>query len=309
MKNKVFLLLLLPLICNAQKTIVEKYELYNDSIYLPGTLTYPNLDMRIPLVIFVHGSGNPDRDGNQKGIGSTYYIKTLSDSLTAKGLAFYRYDKRSSIFENLPKSKGMTINDLVRDVEVAIDKFKGDNRFSSLHLIGHSQGSLIAMMAVNENIASYTSLAGLGDTVDKALIRQTSSQNKDVGLVVEHHIKELKETDTIREVNPFLLSLFAPSSQKFLKSWIKVRPTNIIKTLNIPVLIIQGDMDSQVGTNEAQMLKSAQQNAQLVIISKMNHLLKEVENPTENTASYTNPDFPLSSDLVRTVVEFVKNHG
>ena len=65
-----------------QKQIIsEELVLYNDSIQLPGTLTYFSKKNKQPLVIFIQGSGNPDRNGNQLAQGvKANYRKQLRDS-------------------------------------------------------------------------------------------------------------------------------------------------------------------------------------------------------------------------------------
>ncbi|MAU26013.1 MAG: alpha/beta hydrolase [Muricauda sp.] len=309
MKKLFYIFWLSAFSCLGQEIAVEELELYNDSIYLPGTLSYPIQTKKPPLAIFVHGSGNPDRNGNQGEMVRANYIQELADSLNARGIAFYRYDKRNATPANLAKSKNIRIGNLVADLKVAINRFKDDERFASLHLIGHSQGSLVGMLAASEEIKSYTSLAGLGTPVDKALIRQLGAQNKDVGKIAEKYIEELMETDTILDVNPFLMALFAPQNQKYLKDWMLLDPAEEIAKLSMPVLIINGDADLQVTADDAQQLKKAKPDAELAIIPNMNHVLKSVESWGENQRSYKEVGFPLSSKLVETLAKFVLSNG
>lgn len=311
MKKLVYLFIVIPLMGFAQEILTEDHDLYNGRIHLPGTLSYPKLDKKLPLAIFIHGSGNPDRNGNQGPLVQANYIKQLADSLNKKGIAFYRYDKRNATPANMEHKpmEDFRIADLVEDASVAIKKFASDPRFNSLHLIGHSQGSLVGMLAVTKDVDSYISLAGPGSTIDAILIRQLNAQNKDAGNLARDYFKELRETDTIKEVNPFLMTIFAPQNQPYLRNWIAIDPAEEIKKLAIPVLILNGSEDLQVLVEDAQLLKNARPKAKLVIIPKMNHLLKGVENLTENQASYTNPDFPLSMELVKTIVEFISSNG
>ena len=59
-----YIALFIGSICFGQKIKSEEILIKNDSIELPGTLTY--LKENTPLIIWVHGSGNVDRNGNQK---------------------------------------------------------------------------------------------------------------------------------------------------------------------------------------------------------------------------------------------------
>ena len=115
------------------------------------------------------------------------------------------------------------------------------------------------------------------------------------------------EKDTIATVNPMLMQLFAPQNQKFLKSWMLIDPVKIIKSIDIPILILNGDADLQVKVADAEKLKTAQPNARLKVISKMNHVLKEVNSMAENQKAYMDENVPLSHDLVVEISQFIKN--
>ena len=103
--------------------------------------------------------------------------------------------------------------------------------------------------------------------------------------------------------------LYRPSVQPYLISWIKYDPAREIRKLKIPVLIIQGTTDLQVSVNDAQILSKAKPDAKLIIIHKMNHVLKESDmDMKKNLATYTDPDLPLKAGLVDDVVDFIGNH-
>ncbi|GLB53232.1 alpha/beta hydrolase [Neptunitalea chrysea] len=313
MMNK-YILTFLTIFCSyqvfSQNITTEEINLENGKIKLPGTLTYPKSDKKMPLTIYIHGSGNVDRNGNQKAAMpvSPSYIQQLADSLNKKGIAFYRYDKRSATQENIPiLMKGIVFDELVDDAVIAVNNFKEDTRFDNIILIGHSQGSLVAMLTAQQTkVAKYISLAGPGDPISKTLISQIEKQSPPLAEKTATYFKELEETDTIASVDPLLLSIFAPQNQKFFKNWNHYTPSEEIKKLTIPILIIQGNADLQVTVKDATTLKDAYPNAVLEIIPDMNHVLKEVKNTTENQQSYYSPDFPLSSKLVSIISTFIK---
>jgi pimeloyl-ACP methyl ester carboxylesterase len=288
------------------QVIEEEINLTNADIAIPGTLTYPETKNKLPLVIFIHGSGNADRDGNQEGTpmqGS--FIKALADSLNNHKIAFYRYDKRSARPENFEKLKDVTVLDFVADAKVTIAHFKNDQRFSGIHLIGHSQGSLVAMLAADEDIASFISMAGAGTTIDKIIIQQINKQSLDLGKIAEEHLHELMTKDTITTVNPMLFALLAPQNQKFVKSWAMINPQEEIKKLNIPILLVNGDKDIQVDSTNAQNLKAAQPKAQLAIIINMNHVMKEEDAEVTGLEGYFDPKYPISSKMLEILVDFI----
>lgn len=286
------------------KVISEEIIIQNDSIELPGTLTFTNT--KTPLVIWVHGSGNVDRNGNQAGVNvNANYIKQFRDEINQENIAFFSYDKRTANPKNFKFLKGIVFTDFVNDVEKVIEHFKNDNRFSEIILIGHSQGSLIAMLA-SKNASKYISIAGPGESIDKTMIKQITAQNPLLGKATEEHFKELKETGEIKNVNPLLISIFSKPNLAFFRSWTALNPTEEIKKLTIPVLIINGTKDLQVKIEDANALYKAKPSSQLVIIENMNHVLKNIEKDADNRSSYYSPDFTISKKLVTTIVAFIK---
>ena len=299
-----FLFLVFGVVSLTAQIKSEELVLFNNEIELPGTLSY--LEEQKPLLIWVHGSGNVDRNGNQQPVIKANYIKQFRDSITKNNIAFYSFDKRTANKNNKASLlKGVFLKDYVTDVQIAINHFKKEGRFSKIVLLGHSQGSLVAMLA-SENIDNYISLAGPSKSADQVIIDQIKESAPFLDSITKAHFKELKEIGNVEKVNPILQSVFAKQNQAFLRSWIQYNPSEEIKKLSVPILLINGTEDLQVKPQEASELLLANKNAQLVFIKGMNHVLKEVKSMTENKSSYLKPDYPLSTKLVQVIVEFVK---
>ncbi|WP_048331336.1 alpha/beta hydrolase [Bizionia psychrotolerans] len=306
--NFLIVLLFASQLIMAQKLITsEEIMLKNDSIILPGTLTYNKELERQPLVIFIHGSGNVDRNGNQLGLANANYIRQLADSLNRRDIAFYRYDKRSSNWLNLRfMMKDLDFVRFADDAKIAINYFKEDRRFSSITLIGHSQGSLVAMLASSEHVDKYVSLAGPADPIDVIMTKQYKIQNDSLGKKAEAHFKELRETGSIEKVDPELAAIFVKPNQGFFKSWMIYNPSEELKKLNMPILILNGDKDLQVFESDAENLHKANPKSKLMIIPNMNHVLKRIDHDEDNEKSYKSPDYPLSEILINTLETFIK---
>jgi len=282
----------------------ENILIKNGNIELPGTLTATA--EAEDLVIWIHGSGNVDRNGNQEGANvKANYIKQVRTALNQKGLAFFSYDKRTANAKNAPYFGDIAFESFVEDAQKVIAYFKENKQYKSITLIGHSQGSLVAMLA-SEGVNKYISLAGPADSIEVTIIEQVSGQNAELGKAAESHFKELKETGDIKEVNPFLASIFAKQNFAFMKSWMKYDPKEEIKKINIPTLIVNGTKDLQVKVKDAKALKEVKPNAELAIIENMNHVLKVIEKDSDNYPSYFSPDFKVSPELITTISEFVK---
>lgn len=292
-------------VCNSSEIISEEITIRNGNIILPGTLSYT--DQNSALVIWVHGSGNIDRNGNQKGtFVNANYIKQFRDEINKHKIAFFSFDKRTATESNLKimQKKGALFTDFADDVSTIINHFKRTKRFSKIIVVGHSQGSLVGMLSL-QKADKFISIAGAGETIDKTIFRQVSNQNEELGQLSQSYFKELKETGTIKEVNPFLANLFSKPNLPFLASWLKINPIEEVKKITIPTLIINGDKDLQVQITDAENLHKATPNAQLVIIKNMNHVLKYIEKEEDNMKSYMDPNYPLSKKLIETIVKFV----
>ena len=104
-----------------------------------------------------------------------------------------------------------------------------------------------------------------------------------------------------------LNSLFRPGIQPYLMSWFKFDPQTEIKKLNVPVLFIQGNNDLQVSVKDAENLAAANKNSELVIVDKMNHIMKIVDGDQQaNLASYGNETLPISEELIDKIVSFIQ---
>lgn len=281
----------------------ENIILKNDSIELPGTLSYTS--KKAPLIIWVHGSGNVDRNGNQGSIVKANYIEQFRHKVNKHNIAFFSYDKRTANPKNVDFLKNFVFDDLVNDVKTVVNYFKKNHSFSSITLLGHSQGSLVAMLA-SEKTDKLISLAGPSTSFDETLISQLKVNSPFLVAFTQSHINELKETGKIKEVNPMLASIFASQNQPLIVSWMQHNPSKEIQKLLLPILIVNGDKDLQVSSNDAEALHKAQPNAKLAIIKNMNHVIKLIEKDDDNLTSYYSPDFSIPNQLITTIVSFIK---
>lgn len=94
--------------------------------------------------------------------------------------------KEPLIKKNYPYLKDTKIRDFVIDVETVISHLKKEKQFSKIILAGHSQGSLIAMLA-SKNIDKYISIAGAGETIDKIMTQQIKKNNPMLGVIVKNN--------------------------------------------------------------------------------------------------------------------------
>ena len=165
------------------------------------------------------------------------------------------------------------------------------------------------MIAAKESeVDGFISLAGVGETADKVLLRQLKSQPPFVYNYAAPRIDSLRQGLLLHEVDPMYNSLFRPSVQPYLISWFAYDPQKEISKLEIPIVLIQGTTDIQVEVNDAELLAKAAPWAQLTILEGMNHILKNADSDRQkNLATYYQPDLPLHDGLIEVIIDFIKN--
>lgn len=276
--------------------------------YIKGTLVTPTAGEKVPLVIILQGSGPTDRNGNQSFMKNDA-LKKLAHALADEGIASYRYDKRIFQTQRLGiKEQDMRFDDFVTDAVTAIDHFKSGNNFSKIIVLGHSQGSLVGMLAAKERADAFISVAGVAQPIDSILIEQIGQQLPSLKENAAQAFVEMRNQGSTSSYNPVLESIFRPSVQPFILSWMKYNPQEEIANLEMPVLIVNGNNDLQVKETEAELLKNAYPEARLVILEDMNHILRKIEgDDLMNSKSYNEPESPLHPELVEQLVGFIKD--
>jgi pimeloyl-ACP methyl ester carboxylesterase len=313
--NKIILLLTVFILSfvNAQdkKEITFKespivLKINTDQLF--GTLTTPDLSKKYPIALLISGSGPTDRNGNNPMMKNNS-LKMLAESLAKSGIASLRYDKRG-----IGESKASAISEqtlvfenYTEDAKSWINLLKQDKRFSEVIVIGHSEGSLIGMIA-GAKANKFISIAGPGESADLLIKTQIGSKsNKQLNDLTFPIIDSLKSGNTVKKVDPMLNSLFRASIQPYLISWFKYNPQTEIKKLNVPILIVQGNKDLQVTVKDAELLSQANKNAELLIVENMNHILKNIEGDAQaNMESYNNESLPVSEVMTNKIISFIK---
>lgn len=278
---------------------------------LEGSLMIPTTKAKVPVVLIIAGSGPTDRNCNSAfGIQTNAY-KLLAEALAAQGIASLRYDKRGvgkSKVADLDEAE-LSFNTFSNDALNWIKKIKDDQRFSNVFVLGHSEGSLVGIMAAQQaKISGFISVAGAGQPADAVILGQLKEQPEHIQQEVKQVFATLKQGRTVDSIPTYLLSLLRPSLQPYLISWMALDPAVELAKLKTPVMIIQGDNDLQVPVAEAEKLHEAVPKAQLLILEGMNHVLKKCEpDRSSNLATYSQPELPLIDGLVKGIADFIKS--
>jgi uncharacterized protein len=275
---------------------------------IKGTLLLPMATNDISVALIIAGSGPTDRDGNNPMMKNNS-LKMLAEELLKLNIATVRYDKRG-IAESaaaMTAEKDLRFETYINDAKDWIELLKKDKRFVRVIVIGHSEGSLIGMIASREAKAdAYISVAGVGNSADVVLKTQLASQPETMKNMCYNIIDSLLVDKTVTKIDPSILGLFRPSVQPYLISWFKYKPEEEIKKLTCPILILHGTEDKQVLAMEAMQLQAANKRAQYIPIKGMNHIFKEGKLDNSNSmASYKDPNLPIMPAFTKAVSDFI----
>jgi len=273
---------------------------------IEGTLLEPLDSEKNILAVIIAGSGPTDRNGNQNFLKNSS-LKKLAEGLTENGITTFRYDKR--IVKQIRQGNvdnNMMFDDFVSDAKDVLIHFKEKN-YAKIYVIGHSQGSLVGMLAANELADGFISLAGAGQNIGDVIVEQVTNMAPQLGEEAQKIVDKLKQGETTTDYPQALASVFNSGVQPFMINWMKYDPADIVKDLNIPILIINGTKDLQVSVDEAKLLKESNDNATLELIENMNHVLFEIEGgDLENSKSYNESFRPISEHLITALTDFIK---
>jgi uncharacterized protein len=311
MKQIIFLLVCTFLSIHQIKAQEELIKLITTTGNIHGSIIVPVAKDKIPIVLIIAGSGPTDRDGNNPNMTNNS-LKMLAEELAKSGIASLRYDKRgiAASSDAAGDVSAMRFENMSDDARGWIDVLSKDKRFSKIIVTGHSEGSLLGMVALNgtKNGAAFISIAGAGRVADELIKEQLGNVPQEVKNIVYPMLDKIKKGDSISNVPPMLYSLFHPSIQGYMSSWFKYDPQVEIKKLKIPILILQGTTDVQVKEVDAELLHKANPKAKLKIIKNMNHVLKDCENMDKKIqveTVYKEPLLPLNKEFVNEITEFI----
>lgn len=272
-----------------------------------GTLAVPS-KLPAPVVLIIAGSGPTDRNGNSVlGIHPNTYA-LLAASLLQRGVASVRYDKRGigASAAAATSEKDLTFDTFVDDAAAWLRLLGADDRFSKVVVAGHSEGSLIGMVAVQRAPANdFVSLEGAGRPAP-VILREQLKKNLSPDLYKRSDaiIEELQQGRLVPNTPEQLAVLFRESVQPYLISWFKYDPAVEIAKLRIPATIVQGTADVQVTMQDAQALKRGDPAATLIVISGMNHVLKHAPDTSSQAAileGYQDASLPIEPKAVAAV--------
>jgi pimeloyl-ACP methyl ester carboxylesterase len=271
-----------------------------------------------PVVLFIPGSGPTDHDGNSPfGVKGSPYGK-LMEALAAEGVATVAVDKRGlfgSAIAGFDPNK-VTIADYAADMHAWIDQIREETQVRCVWLAGHSEGSLVALVAAQtpDGVCGVISISGAGRRLSDVIREQINSNPAnppEIRTQSETALSALEAGHTVdvSGFHPGLQPLFNPAVQPFLISMFSYDPAELAGRYKGPLLVVQGTTDIQVSVADAQRLAAGHPGASLELVEGMNHVLRAAPaDRAANVASYGDEAAPVFPGLAASIAEFIRTH-
>lgn len=273
---------------NEKKMEEHPIEVVCGEYKLPGLLTQPKGERKVPVVILVHGSGTHDRD---ETIGAYKPFREIAWGLADRGIATIRYDKRTNVYGRkfAPAGKDTYDEETVDDVLAAIDLAKTIQSVDTrrVYVLGHSLGAMLAPRIAERaegRLAGIIMLAGPARPLEDALIEQIIYLSSLKGVTLEGEALDQlqKQMNNVKKIGtdafdesidlPLTLSL---SYWAFSNAYHQV---DVAKGLTLPIFIVQGERDYQVTMEDFALWRSAlsdKANVAFKSYPALNHLFHE----------------------------------
>lgn len=282
----------------ADVTLFEEYDLTFGLPQFPlgGTLTLPVGEGPFPVVVLVHGSGPNDRD---ESVGLNKPFRDLAWGLASRGVAVFRYDKRTFVHAaQMAADPTITVDDeTVIDAVEAVRMLRTRDDIGRIYIGGHSQGGMLApYMALEEpSIDGLILLAANARTIGELVLEQVdylSAGHAQPG--TEATLAALK-SDMERLVSGQLDGVETLVGQP-VHYWVDFQnrdQVGVAAHLPQPMLILQGARDYQVTVEDFELWQEAlahKDNVSYRLYPSLNHVFMPGEGPG-TPMEYTVPGY------------------
>jgi hypothetical protein len=278
----------------------------SDEWKLPGTLTYPTGKTGSPAVVLAPDSGPSDRDAT---VVATKVFRDLAEGLSSRGIAVLRYEKRTRQYAAKISSTSYTIDDeTVHDAAeaVALARTEPEVDPKRVFVLGFGVGGFIAprIAGDDDKLAGLILLGAPEHSLEDWIMETAQSLNltpKRLDEVKQHvaKVKKLEAGDTD----------LGPQMGLPVAYWLDLKgydPAGDAKKLGVPMLILQGGRDFQVGPVEFDAWKTAMAGRNSVTMKSypaLNHLFVAGEGKSTEE-EYRKPGH-VSVEVIDDIAKFV----
>ncbi|HEY2904935.1 MAG TPA: alpha/beta fold hydrolase [Vicinamibacterales bacterium] len=298
----------------------EQVRIPSNGFTLAGTISKPAqaAPSALPAVVLVSGSGPNDRDEQVAGIP---VLGQLASAIADAGFMVLRYDKRG-VGQSGGRAESAGLQDYVEDLRGAVKLLseRKDVDAKRIAIVGHSEGGLVAMLAAakEKKVAGVVLLATPGISVGDLILAQQahllarsklSDAEKQDRIAMQKKIQQAVTSGKGLDQLPAAVRKQVDNME--FQTLLAADPAKIVPDVRQPILIVQGELDTQVEPSNADRLvelANKRKNAppaQAVKVPGVNHLL--VPATTGELDEYaTLPDKHVSPAVSNAVVAWLQ---
>jgi pimeloyl-ACP methyl ester carboxylesterase len=267
----------------------------------------------------VAGSGDIDRDGTAFGIP---ILGQLAGSLADAGFLVLRFDKRG-VGQSGGRAESASLPDYAEDVLSIVRylKKRKDVDGKRIAVVGHSEGGAVGLLAAarTKDIAAVVSIAGPGTKGSELILTQQRHALARLALPDDEKQKRMALQTQI--MNAVLTgegwdgvpeALRKQAETPWFRSLIAYDPAEPLERANQPLLVVQGELDTQVTPDNADALLALAQTrkngrgADVIKLPRLNHLL--VPAKTGEVSEYgTLEARTISADVGSSIAEWLQS--
>lgn len=249
----------IPSYANTSEFTTEKITL-GKKWKVPAEVTIPNGKGPFPAVVLIPGSGPEDMN---ESIGPNRPFEDIAYGLSSDGIVVLRYDKSTYVYPKDFENGKIEINlqnEYFKDTIDAINFLKAQKYVGKIFVVGHSEGGYLApeISKISGSVSGIVLLAAparnLQDvTIDQLKYLISISKNATDVSAMKVLIDQLQAINdhTLKDTQ---IVMGAPVSYYYELE--KYDPVDILKSLNLPVLVMQGGKDYQVTKKDFDIFKS-----------------------------------------------------
>ena len=287
---------------------------------LAATITKPKSDKPSPAVILIAGAGAADRDATVAGIP---VFGQIARDLAAAGFFVVRYDKRG-VGQSGGRAESATIADYAEDARQVlqwVEKRKDVDK-DRIALAGHSEGALAAMLTAGRErgkVSALVLLAGPSASGNQVVLEQqkqllSKMPIDDAQRAEKQALQEKINTAVIKGTGWQDLPEAARRSADtpWFYSFLTFDPEKAMNDTRAPVLIVQGEIDTQVQPHHADALakfaRARKGDKVLVEVAKVpgvNHLLVPAKTGDVSEYSSLGADAAVSKQVTGAIAAFL----
>jgi pimeloyl-ACP methyl ester carboxylesterase len=297
----------------------EWVNIPSNGFNLAATISRPvNATGKLPAVVLVGGSGPTDRDELVFGIP---VLGEIANALADAGFLVVRYDKRG-IGQSGGRAEAAGLTDYADDVRAAVDFVSKRKDVEPKHVavVGHSEGGIVGLIAAGKDkrVSAVALLSTPGVSGADLILAQQQHLLNQTKMTPEEKQAKVDAQKQIQEavisgkgVDKLPPAIRRQVDNAEFQSILTMDPAKLVADVKQPLLVVQGELDTQVEPSNADRLRALADKrkkapaTEVVKVPGINHLL--VAAKTGEVDEYAAlPDKHVSPAVTQAIATWLK---